>query len=80
MRGHTIGIFLGLSKAFDTVNFYILFDKLEHYGIRSIVLNWMKDYLSRRFQFVQFNKHCSKYSSIKCGSILGPLVFLLIVS
>ena len=36
----TIGIFLDLKKAFDTVNHQILIDKLNFYGIHSIPLAW----------------------------------------
>ena len=79
-----LGIFLDFSKAFDTVNHDILFEKLEFNGVRGTSLNWFKSYLSNRRQFVEYNGETSNSLEITCGvpqgSILGPLLFLLYIN
>ena len=81
---YVLGLFLDFSKAFDTVNHDILFDKLEIYGIRGTALDWFKSYFDSRKQYVVFDGVESSSRYITCGvpqgSILGPLLFLLYIN
>ena len=77
-------IYLDLSKAFDTLNFNILLNKLQYYGINGISLSLIKNYLTNRFQYVQFENSESDLLEIKTGipqgSILGPLFFSIMIN
>ena len=83
----TAGIFLDLSKAFDSLKHGAILKKMELYGLRGCCLQWFDSYLKDRNLVV-----CCKTSDTgieqvsPCygvefgtpqGSVLGPLIFLI---
>ena len=80
----SVDIFLDLSKAFDTLNFEILFHKLQYYGINGTALSLIKNYFINRYQYVKHENYESTLLEIKTGipqgSILGPLFFSIYVN
>ena len=79
---YTLGVFIDLSKAFNTVDHSILLRKLELNGITDRNYAWIKSYLSNRLQYIQIDENSrTELCLVKCGvpqgSILGPLLFLL---
>ena len=51
-RECTLGVFIDLSKAFDTADHQILIKKLQYYGINGTALECFKIYLSNRKQYI----------------------------
>ena len=74
-------VFLGLKKAFDTVNHSLLLTKFENFGIGGQVLSWFSSYLKSRTQCVIWKNRISKELIVKNGvpqgSVLGPVLFIL---
>ena len=86
-KKYTVTLFLDLSKAFDTLEHNVIFNKMEKYGIRGTALNWFKSYLCNRHQRVRINAGENGTNTISDtfpvtygtpqGSCLGPLIFLI---
>ena len=83
----TAGIFLDLSKAFDSLEHRAVLRKMELYGLRGCCLKWFDSYLKDRKLVVSCktadtgSEHTSQQYNVEFGtpqgSVLGPLIFLI---
>ena len=78
------GSFIDPEKAFDTVDYNLLLNKLSHYSIRGIANSCFKSYLSNRTQYVLTNCFNANHKLMKYdfpqGSTLQPLFFLIFIN
>ena len=81
---YTLGIFIDLTKAFDTCDVDILLSKLEHYRFRGTSNLRLKNFLNGRKQFTSIRGVDSSLKEISCGVpqwlILGTILFLILTN
>ena len=64
----TLGVFIDLTNAFDTVDHSILLKKLKLYGITDENFSWFERYLSTRKQYIHIGEN-SKTDLITLSAI-----------
>ena len=77
-------VYVDFAKAFDKVDFGITLRKLKEFGVDGKLGRWLYHFLTGRFQTVMVNGSKSNPEPMKSGvpqgSVLGPLLFLVLIS
>ena len=80
----TVGIFIDMEKAYDTVWRVGLLTKLKRFGIQGKIWFWLKDFLSERSAFCKMgSKEGNRFSTeldLPQGSVLSSTLFNLYLS
>lgn len=85
MKGSQVDtVYTDMSKAFDVVNIDAMLAVMPKYGINGLTLNWLRDYLKERVQYVKIEQTKSTsfkvQSGVPQGSHLGPLLFVMVMN
>jgi len=88
-KGYITGLLCDLTKAVDSVSHELLILKLEFYGVKGYILNWLKSYLHNRkqrvvLQFVSSPNLLLDWEifrhGVPQGFVLGPLLLNMYIS
>ena len=83
LRSSVHCVLLNFAKAFDSMAHEHLLLKLQLLGIDGKLLQWIRSFLTHRWQRVVVNGAYLDWLSVKSGvpqgSVLGPLLFLLYI-